>query len=82
LTARSADRLTSADRVAIGVCLVALVAGIVLLVAFHGFVASLIAITLLGVAGIAAVALAFLLVGEGEDRYYEQERDQHRRSRR
>jgi hypothetical protein len=37
-----------------------------------GFVASIAGACLLGLAGIAFVALAFLLVGEGEERDYRQ----------
>ena len=46
----------------------ALLAGIVVLVAGQGSLASTIGAVLLGLAGIAFVALAFLLVGESEDR--------------
>jgi uncharacterized membrane protein YuzA (DUF378 family) len=48
--------------------ILALLAGIVVLVAGQGSLASTIGAVLLGLAGIAFVALAFLLVGESEDR--------------
>lgn len=62
------SRFTAADRFAAAVGLLALVAGLVLLAATSGFTASVVGIGLLGVAGVAFVALAFLLVGESEDR--------------
>jgi hypothetical protein len=67
---KTARRLTSADRLAISVGCVALVAGILVLALVHGIVASAIGICLLGICGIAFVALMFLLVGESEDRHY------------
>jgi hypothetical protein len=63
-------RVTSADRTAIGIGCAALVAGILVLSLAHGTVASVTGICLLGLCGVAFVALAFLLVGESEDRYY------------
>jgi uncharacterized membrane protein YuzA (DUF378 family) len=48
--------------------ILALLAGIVVLVAGQGSLASTIGAVLLGLAGLAFVALAFLLVGESEDR--------------
>lgn len=63
-------RLTSADHTAIGIGCAALVAGVLLLSLGHGIVASAIGIFLLGLCGIAFVALVFLLVGESEDRHY------------
>jgi hypothetical protein len=63
-------RLTWADSVAIGLGLLAAIAGIVVLAIGHGTVASIVGVALLGLAGIAFVALAFLLVGESEDRDY------------
>jgi hypothetical protein len=61
-------RFTSADRLAIAVGAVCLLAGILLLALDAGFVASIVGAGLLGLAGIAFVALAFLLTGESEDR--------------
>ena len=49
---------------------IALVAGVLLLLLAHGTVASIVGIFMLGVCGIAFVALVFLLVGESEDREY------------
>jgi uncharacterized membrane protein YuzA (DUF378 family) len=60
--------VTKADVLAACVGVVALVAGIVLLVVGEGTLASTVAAALLGLAGIAFVALVFLLVGESEDR--------------
>jgi hypothetical protein len=61
---------TSADRLTVCLGCAALVAGVLVLVLAHGTIASAIAICLLGAAGVAFVALAFLLVGESEDRHY------------
>jgi hypothetical protein len=47
---------------------VAILAGIAVLVVAHGVAASVAAIALLGVGGIALVSAAFLLVGAGEER--------------
>jgi hypothetical protein len=63
-------RLTSADWTAMGVGCAALVAGILVLALAHGTVPSVVGIFLLGLCGIAFVALVFLLVGESEDRHY------------
>jgi amino acid transporter len=63
-------RLTSADRTAIIIGCAALVAGILVLSLAHGTVPAAIGIFLLGLCGIALVALVFLLVGESEDRHY------------
>jgi hypothetical protein len=60
------DRRTTA--VVVALALVALVGGIALLVAVDGVVAMVAGIVLVGLAGIALVSLAFLLVGQGEDR--------------
>ena len=69
--AREVDgRVTSADQVAIGAGCGALVAGILVLVLLHGTVSMVIGICLLGLSGVAFVALVFLLVGESEDRHY------------
>ncbi len=62
--------LTSADRLTLVAGIVCLLAGIVLVAAVPGFAASIAGACLLGLAGIAFVALAFLLVGEGEERDY------------
>jgi hypothetical protein len=77
---RPVERLTVADMIAAGTGLLTLVAGILSLALAGGFAVSLIGISLLGIAGISFAALAFLIVGEGEDRYYEKE--QHERERR
>ena len=72
-TPGSEDRwrsLTGADRLALAVGVVCLLAGVALVAAVPGFVASVAGACLLGLAGIAFVALAFLLVGEGEERDY------------
>lgn len=68
---KTTRRFTAADRTAIIVGCAALVAGILVLALAHGTVSSVIGIFLLGLCGIAFVALAFLLVGESEDRHYE-----------
>jgi ammonia channel protein AmtB len=60
-------QLTRADLLAAAVGVVALSAGLVLVLAAGGTVATLGAV-LLGLAGTAFVALAFLIVGESEDR--------------
>ncbi|HWX97441.1 MAG TPA: hypothetical protein VNZ01_11400 [Solirubrobacteraceae bacterium] len=62
------NSLTRADLFTVAVGGLALVAGVVLLLAVGGTVASIVGAGLLGLAGIAFVALAFLLVGESEDR--------------
>jgi len=63
-------RFTSADWTAIAIGCAALLAGILVLSLAHGTVATVIGICLLGLGGIAFVALVFLLVGESEDRDY------------
>jgi hypothetical protein len=60
--------LTRADLLAATVGALALVAGLVLILAVGETVATIVGAGLLGLAGIAFVALAFLLVGESEDR--------------
>jgi hypothetical protein len=67
------SRLTPSDRVAIVIGCVALVAGILVLSLAHGILASVVAMFLLGLCGVAFVALVFLLVGESEDRHYRKE---------
>jgi peptidoglycan/LPS O-acetylase OafA/YrhL len=62
------DRLTKADRITAGLGVVALLAGIVVLLAVDGDTAATAGALLLGLAGVAFVALVFLLVGESEDR--------------
>jgi hypothetical protein len=64
------ERFTSADRLAVCVVCAALLAGALVLALTHGAIASAIGIFLLGVSGVALVSLAFLLVGESEDRHY------------
>jgi uncharacterized membrane protein YidH (DUF202 family) len=59
---------TKADLLAAGLGVLALVAGLALVLAGRGTVASTVGAGLLGLAGIAFVALAFLIVGESEDR--------------
>jgi len=61
-------RLTKADLLAAGVGLIALLAGLVLIVTSDGSTARTVGAVLLGLAAIAFVALAFLIVGESEDR--------------
>jgi hypothetical protein len=60
------DRRTTA--VVVALALVSLVAGVALLLAVDGVGAMVAGIVLVGLAGIALVSLAFLLVGQGEDR--------------
>jgi divalent metal cation (Fe/Co/Zn/Cd) transporter len=67
---RSITPLTRADLVMICGGLACLLAGILLLALASSFAATLVAICLLGLAGIAIVSLLFLLVGESEDRDY------------
>jgi hypothetical protein len=55
-------------RVIIGAAIVALVAGGVLLAAFDTVATIVVGAMLVGVAGVALVSLAFLVVGESEDR--------------
>jgi hypothetical protein len=61
-------RLTKSDRLLGFIGLLALVAGAVVLLVAHGTAAVTAGAVLLGLAGIAFVSLAFLIVGEGEDR--------------
>lgn len=67
---KRARRLTSADRLAVCIGCAALLAGVLVLVLTHGTIFSAIGIFLLGLSGVAFVSLAFLLVGESEDRHY------------
>jgi hypothetical protein len=60
--------VTSANLITALLGVLALVAGVALLLAAGGIVASVVGIGLLGASGIAFVALAFLLVGESEER--------------
>jgi hypothetical protein len=60
--------VTKADIFAACVGFLALAAGVVLLVVGEGTLTSTVGASLLGLAGIAFVALVFLLVGESEDR--------------
>jgi hypothetical protein len=62
--------LTRADGLTLAAGVLCLIAGIVLIAAVPGFGAAVAGACLLGLAGIAFVALAFLLVGEGEERDY------------
>lgn len=59
-------RFTGADRLAVGVGALTLLAGALALALGQGIVGA----CLLGVATVAFVSLAFLLVGESEDRDY------------
>ena len=69
-TRRTDSAWTTADLAALSGGLACLLAGIVLLAFVSGFGAMLVGLFLLGVAGVAFVSLAFLLVGESEDRDY------------
>jgi hypothetical protein len=59
--------LTNDARALLGFAALALLAGVLVLVLAGGLAADVVAIVLLGLAGIAFVALVFLLVGESED---------------
>jgi hypothetical protein len=61
-------RLTTADLLAGGLGVITLLAGLVLILTSDGSTAKTVGAVLLGLAGIAFVALAFLIVGESEDR--------------
>jgi hypothetical protein len=63
-------QLTIADRVALLLGALSVVAGVVLLFATDDTVWMIVAAGLLGLGGIALVGLLFLLVGESEDRHY------------
>jgi len=67
---RAGDRsaLTGADRLLVVAGALCVIAGVLVLIVGDGFVASIVGAGLLGLAGIAFVSLAFLLVGESEDR--------------
>lgn len=65
--------VTVLDRVTVGVGLLAAIAGTVVLV-LGGSTADIVGTALLGLAGIAFTGLAFLLVGESEDRARARER--------
>jgi hypothetical protein len=67
-TRRTGTSLTGADRVTVAVGALALVGGVLVLALTSGFGAMIAGIALLGLAGVAFVSLAFLLVGESEDR--------------
>jgi hypothetical protein len=60
-------RLRATHGVVGGLALLAISSGVLLLVLASGIVASVLGAALLGLAGIALVSLAFLVVGEGED---------------
>ncbi|HEY1833706.1 MAG TPA: hypothetical protein VGG08_04655 [Solirubrobacteraceae bacterium] len=62
--------VSGADRFTIGVGLLALIAGVALLAIDSDYLLSIIGACLLGLAAVAFVALAFLMVGESEDRDY------------
>jgi hypothetical protein len=61
------SRLTKADLLAGSLGVLSLLAGVVLIIAAHGTVATVGAV-LVGFSGISFTALVFLLVGESEDR--------------
>jgi hypothetical protein len=61
-------QLTGADGLLIAAGTLCLIAGLLVLLVGAGFAASIVGAGLLGLAGIAFVSLAFLLVGESEDR--------------
>jgi hypothetical protein len=67
---RHRSRFTGADWVAGCAGLLAFVAGIAVLTLTQGVMAASVGVFLLGASGVAFVALAFLLVGESEDRDY------------
>jgi hypothetical protein len=67
-TRRKGTPLTGADRVTVAVGALSLVGGVLVLALASGFGAMIAGIALLGLAGVAFVSLAFLLVGESEDR--------------
>jgi divalent metal cation (Fe/Co/Zn/Cd) transporter len=69
----TARRFTSADWLAACIGCAAVLTGVLVLVLAHGTIAFAIGTFLLGVGGIAFVALVFLLVGESEDRHYRKE---------
>ena len=56
------------NRVTAGVGIVSLVLGVILLIAAGGLALWVAGVALLGLSGIAFVALVFLLVGESEER--------------
>jgi hypothetical protein len=56
------------NRVTAGLGVLALALGVILLILAHGLVVRVIAVALLGLSGIAFMALVFLLVGESEER--------------
>ena len=62
--------MTRVDRLTLATGIACLIAGIVVLTAGSGFAAVIVGVVLIGLAGIDFVALAFLLVGESEDRDY------------
>jgi hypothetical protein len=70
---RRLSRTTRADRIAGGTGLLALIAGFILLAVASSYIVSIVGTGLMGVAGVAFVALVFLLVGESEDRDYRKE---------
>ncbi len=65
---RPIDRERRTNAIILGLALLALLGGIVLLVAAPGVAGTVAGIVLVGLAGIALVSLAFLVVGQGEDR--------------
>jgi hypothetical protein len=64
----AADRRNRAgNAIILCVALLALVAGVLLLIAGGGVAVTVAGILLIGLAGIALVSLVFLIVGQGED---------------
>jgi hypothetical protein len=68
MSAQSRENGGMANAIIAGLALLALVVGIVLLLTLDGIAAMVAGIVLIGLAGIALVSLAFLVVGQGEDR--------------
>jgi len=64
----SSGLLSSVDRATVVLGCIALLAGIFVLCFGRGVIAMVVGACLVGLCGVAAVALVFLLVGESEDR--------------
>jgi MFS family permease len=71
---RNRRALTRADRLTLATGFACLIAGIAVLAVAPSFAAVIVGVVLIGLAGIDFVALAFLLVGESEDRDYAERR--------
>jgi hypothetical protein len=70
LRVRAGKPFSGADRFALALGVLCLLAGVLLLALDSGFVVSVVGAGLVGLAGVVFVALVFLLVGESEDRDY------------